>query len=130
MASKSKVLVSDTLLSEDEKIAARTISGPTMQHLRGTRTNPARTVYVYKLGLADLDANGELPNARTYKVHQGTVITAASDAQIDNLDSLFGTLGISTARGKLSRKHRKNKKNKKTKSKRNHKRKHSKKSRK
>jgi len=127
MSSKSKVLVSETLLDKDEKIAARTISGPTVQHLRATRTNPARTVYVYKLGLADLDANGELPNARTYKVAQGTVITAASDAQIDNLDSLFGTLGISTARGKRTRK---NRKNKKTKSKRNYKRKHSKKSRK
>jgi hypothetical protein len=118
--SSSKILITEKILSPDEEIMMRTIGSPSKKFLRATRKNPTeRTVYVYKLGLADLGPNGELPNARTYRVKEGVVINNVNENDADNLNDLFSSLEISTARGKGRIYKMKSRRNRKRISKRN-----------
>ena len=93
-----KTLVSEKPLSADSQIKLGINGLASQKTLRATRKNPTeRTVYVYNLGLADLAENGELPNAKIYKMDRTkTVINHNSDEELDNL---LNKMNLSEARG-------------------------------
>ncbi len=108
-----KTLITEKPLSETSQVKMGITGNVTLKQLRSTRNKPEKTVYIYNLGLADLGPNGELPNAKMYKIATDKIVVNHRD---DNeLDTLLENLAISEGRGLYKKsKSKKSKRSKKS----------------
>jgi hypothetical protein len=121
-----KTLITERPLSATSQVKMGITGDVTLKQLRSTRNKPEKTVYVYNLGLADLGPNGELPNAKMYKIATDKIVI--NHRSEDELDTLLENLAISEARGLYKKsKSRKSKKSISKKSRSRKSRKHNKK---
>ena len=119
-----KTLITERPLSATSQVKMGITGDVSLKQLRATRNKPEKTVYIYNLGLADLGPNGELPNAKMYKIATDKIVV--NHRSDDELDTLLENLAISEARG-LYKKSRKSKKSRSRKSRSRKSRKHNKK---
>jgi hypothetical protein len=114
-----KTLITERPLSATSQVKMGITGDVSLKQLRATRNKPEKTVYIYNLGLADLGPNGELPNAKMYKIATDKiVVNHRSDEELDNL---LENLAISEARGFHKKKSSKRKSKSKSKSRKHNK---------